>query len=178
VTLTFRAKLLLSYLAFATAILLLVVLELNRTLGGDLVRQLDERLEQQAKGAAQWVGEGRRHPEKLAGRLALVTGADVTIYDGDGLVLGASAYPDPTDAPGGTSEPEFQAARGGAIGHATRDVGGVTMRFVAVPAEDGQVLRLGSPLSDIDATVHGMQRRLLFAFALAICASLRDRCRP
>src|SRR5258708_37501321 len=92
--LTFRAKLLASHLGLVTAILLLVVLELNRTLGADLERQLDERLEQQAQGAAQWVGDGRRHPEKLAARLALVVNGEVSIYDRDGNVLGDSSLPD------------------------------------------------------------------------------------
>ena len=74
--LTFRAKLLASHLLLVTAVVMLVVLELNRTLGGDLARQLDDRLEQQAKGASQWVGDGRRHPDKLASRLALVVNAE------------------------------------------------------------------------------------------------------
>ena len=46
------------------------------------------------------------------------------------------------------------------------------MRFVAVSAADGMVVRLGAPLSDIDATVGAMRRRLTFAFALAIGAAL------
>jgi len=47
----------------------------------DLHRQLDDRLAEQARGAAVWIGEGRRHPDKLAGRLALIVKADVTIFD-------------------------------------------------------------------------------------------------
>ena len=46
------------------------------------------------------------------------------------------------------------------------------MRFVAVSAADGMVLRLGAPLSDIDATVGAMRRRLTYAFGLAIGAAL------
>jgi two-component system phosphate regulon sensor histidine kinase PhoR len=171
-TLTFRAKLLASHLALVTAIVLLVVLELNRTLGGDLARQLDDRLEQQAQGAAQWVGEGRRHPEKLAGRLALVVHAEVTIFDRDGNVLGDSTRADVTGAPSGVDDAEFQAARRGEVGRATRSGDRGTLHFVAVPAADGMVIRLGAPLSDIDATVGAMRRRLSFAFALAIGAAL------
>ncbi|HEY3821192.1 MAG TPA: ATP-binding protein [Polyangiaceae bacterium] len=171
-TLTFRAKLLASHLALVTAILLLVVLELNRTLGGDLVRQLDDRLEQQAQGAAQWVGEGRRHPDKLAGRLGLVVHAEVTLFDRDGNVLGDSSLQDVTGAPSGADDPEFQAAQRGEIGRATRAIEGGEMRFVAVPAADGMVVRLGAPLSDIDATVGAMRRRLTFAIGIAIAAAL------
>jgi two-component system phosphate regulon sensor histidine kinase PhoR len=171
-TLTFRAKLLASHLGLVTAILLLVVLELNTTLGGDLARQLDDRLEQQAQGAAQWVGEGRRHPDKLAGRLGLVVHARVTLYDRDGNVVGDSALADVTGAPSGAEDPEFRAVHRGEIGRATRAVDGGEMRFVAVSAADGMVVRLGAPLSDIDATVGAMRRRLLLAIGLAIGAAL------
>ncbi len=171
-TLTFRAKLLASHLALVAAIVLLVLVELDRTLGGDLVRQLDERLDQQAQGAAAWVGEGRRHPDKLAGRLGFVVHAQVTVFDRDGKVIGDSSIADVSRAPSGESDPELRSAQRGDIGRATRIVDGGPMRFVAVPAGDGLVLRLGAPLSYIDATVGAMRRRLGFAFALAIAAAL------
>jgi signal transduction histidine kinase len=172
VTLTFRAKLLASHLGLVTAILVLVVLELNRSLGADLVRQLDDRLEQQAAGAATWVGEGRRHPDKLAGRLGLVVHAQVTIFDREGDVIGDSEASDVAHAPSGASDPEIVAAQAGDVGRATRLVAGVPTRFVAVAAGDGMVLRLAAPLSDIDATLSGIRRRLSVAFALAIVAAL------
>ena len=109
--LTFRAKLLASHVALVTAILLLLVFELDRTLGGDLVRQLDERLEQQAQGAAQWVSEGRRHPDKLAGRLGLIVHAQVTIFERDGTVIGDSDVIDLPSAPPGLSPPCASACR-------------------------------------------------------------------
>jgi two-component system phosphate regulon sensor histidine kinase PhoR len=170
--LTFRAKLLASHLALVTAILLLVVFELNRTLGADLERQLDDRLVQQAEGAAQWVTEGRRHPEKLANRLALIVNAEVTIYDRDGNVLGDSTRGDVVVAANGADEPEFQAAHRGEVGRVTRVLERGPIRFIAVPAGDGMVLRVGAPLSDIGATVGAMRRRLIVAFALAIIAAL------
>ncbi len=170
--LTFRAKLLASHVALVTAILLLLVFELDRTLGGDLVRQLDERLEQQAVGAAQWVSEGRRHPDKLAGRLGLIVHAQVTIFDRDGAVIGDSDVIDLGAAPQGQGDPVFESAKQGQTGRVTRAVNGVATRFVAVPAADGMVLRLGAPLSDIDATLRSLRSRLSFAFALGIGAAL------
>jgi len=173
VALTFRAKLLASHVALVTAILVLVVLELNRSLGSDLVRQLDDRLEQQAAGAATWVGEGRRHPDKLAGRLGNVVHAQVTIFDREGDVIGDSEVTDIAHAPSGADDPEIVAAQAGDVGRATRIVaGGVPTRFVAVAAGDGMVLRLAAPLSDIDATLGGIRRRLSVAFGLAIIAAL------
>jgi two-component system phosphate regulon sensor histidine kinase PhoR len=174
--LTFRTKLLASHVALVAAVVLLVILELNRALGADLERQLDQRLEQQALGAAQWVGEGRRHPDKLAGRLALVVNADATIFDRDGNVIGdaAKAGAPPEEVTGGPPGPEVNAAHQGGVGHATRArlSTGEVMHYVAVPAADGMVLRLGAPLSEISATIAAMRRRLLFASALAIAAAL------
>src|SRR5215472_10048808 len=174
--LSFRTKLLASHVALVAAVVLLVLLELNYALGRDLRRQLDRGLEQQASGAAQWVGEGRRHPDKLAGRLALVINADVTIYDREGNVLGAAAAPPATDAPNDdrtSAAPEVVSARRGEVGHDTRVLpGGEEMHYVAVPAGDGEVLRLGAPLSAINATVGAMRQRLLFASALAIVVAL------
>jgi two-component system phosphate regulon sensor histidine kinase PhoR len=172
VKLTFRAKLLASHVALVTAILLVLVFELDRTLGGDLVRQLDERLEQQAVGAAQWVSEGRRHPDKLAGRLGLIVHAQVTIFDRDGTVIGDSDVIDLAAAPPGQGDPVFESAKQGSTGRVTRTVNGVATRFVAVPAADGMVLRLGAPLSDIDATLRSLRSRLSFAFALGIGVAL------
>jgi two-component system phosphate regulon sensor histidine kinase PhoR len=169
---TFRTKLLASHVALVTAVLLLLVFELDRTLGGDLRRQLDDRLEQQAVGAAQWVGEGRRHPDKLAGRLGLIVHAQVTIFDRDGVVIGDSEVVDLPNAPSGNDDPTFRDAKLGDVGRATRTVSGVPTRFVAVPASDGMVLRLATPLSDIDATLGALRRRLWVAFGLGIGAAL------
>ena len=187
---TFRTKLLASHIGLVAAVVLIVILELNRSLGADLGGQLDQRLEQQARGAAQWIGEGRRHPGKLAARLALVVSADVTIFDRDGNVLGdstqaaagasasASAQPTVTSSmPAAASSidtPEVTAAHRGDVGHATRLLAGSEdeMHFVAVPAADGMVLRIAAPLSDINATLRSMRRRLLFASAIAIIAAL------
>jgi two-component system phosphate regulon sensor histidine kinase PhoR len=172
--LRFRTKLLASHVALVAAVVLLLLLELNRVLGADLERQLDARLVQQATGAAPWVGEGRRHPDKLAGRLALIIHADVTIFDRDGQVLAESNTQTPPSQGDSTTLPEVAAARRGELGRATRLSAktDLPMRFVAVPAGDGEVLRVAAPLDEIDATVGAMRQRLLVASILAIVAAL------
>jgi two-component system phosphate regulon sensor histidine kinase PhoR len=172
--LTFRTKLLASHVGLVIAVMVIALLALNQALVADLRRQLDERLLEQATGAAQWVGEGRRHPDKLAERLALIVKADVTIFSHSGEVLGDSSASTP--ARDGASEPpavlgktpendarasEVVTAMAGAIGRASRTLGsGEDMRYVAVPA------------AEIHATVLAMQRRLIFASALAIVLAL------
>ena len=171
--LTFRAKLLASHVGLVIAVVLIAILELNRSLVADLHRQLDERLVEQAHGAAQWVSEGRKHPDKLAGRLALIVKADVTIYDRAGNVVG-DASEGAAATPATAAESEVETAHHGGVGLASRARPGTgdEMRYVAVPAADGLVLRLGAPLSDIHGTVRAMQRRLLFASLLAVVAAL------
>src|SRR4051812_26168694 len=54
-TVTFRTKLLASHVGLVAAIVLLVIAVLDVSLSADLERQLDDRLLQQALGAAQWI---------------------------------------------------------------------------------------------------------------------------
>jgi two-component system, OmpR family, phosphate regulon sensor histidine kinase PhoR len=168
--LTFRTKLLASHVGLVAVVVAIAILLLNRALGADLAAQLDRRLEEQARGAAVWVGEGRRHPDKLAGRIALIVSATVTIFDKDGKVLGDSAgTPPPAEMP-----PEVLAAqRGDVAGRASRVTeAGEEMHFVAVAAGDGLILRLGAPLSGINATVREMQRQLVGASGIALAFAL------
>ncbi|MEZ4293545.1 MAG: ATP-binding protein [Polyangiaceae bacterium] len=187
IPLSFRTKLLVSYLALVAFVVLLATFELNRSLGEDLVRQLDTRLTAQAEGAAQWIGAGR-HPNRLASRLAGVVGAEIALIDSTGRILG---YADPRSPPvrntPGAAEPdtppppltdsaprpEIDSARTTGKGFATRSApGGQPMRYVAVAAPGGLVLRLGVPLSGVEDTLRSMRTRLLFAAALAMAAAV------
>ncbi len=186
IRLSFRTKLLASHVGLVVAVTVIALLALNQTLVADLHRQLDARLLDQARGAAQWVGEGRRHPDKLAERLAHIVKADVAIFSHAGEVLGDSSGRTPAND--GAAEPpavleqtpendahaeEVVVAMTGAVGRASRTLrSGIEMRYVAVPAGDGWVLRLGAPLAEIHETVAGMQRRLVFASGLAVALAL------
>jgi two-component system phosphate regulon sensor histidine kinase PhoR len=168
---TFRAKLLASHVGLVGAVVLIVILELNRALGSDLERQLDQRLQQEAEGAAAWVGEGRRHPDKLAGRIALIVNARATIFDREGSVLGDSLEKAAVATQSG-EPPEVRAAQRGDIGRATRLEGSEEVHYVAVAAGDGLVLRLSEPISNTKVPLRSMRRRLLFASGLAVLAAL------
>ncbi|WP_394837283.1 HAMP domain-containing histidine kinase [Pendulispora rubella] len=170
-SISFRTKLLASHVGLVAAIVTLLVLLLDRSLGADLERRLDQRLEQQASGAAQWgVGE-RRHPEKIAARLAAVVGAEVTLFDREGKVLGDSRGAQKREA---EVAPEVRAALEGNIGHATRPAGESMqeMHYVAVGASDGWVVRLAAPLSDINETLATTRHQLLAAAIVAAVAAL------
>jgi signal transduction histidine kinase len=188
VALSFRTKLLVSYVALVVAVVVLATFELDRSLGADLMQRLDERLLSQADGAAQWIGSGR-HPNRLAGRLASVVGAEIALIDRSGAVLGFAEPTAPAargtsgtdepdirapDLPPQNDQPEIVAARETGHGRATRAAArsGEPMRYVAVATSDGSVLRLGVPLSGIDATLRALRQRLLWAAALALVAAV------
>lgn len=167
---SFRTQLLASHVGLVLVVVAVVVFQLDRSLTEDLGRQLDQRLEQQAKGAAQWgVGEGRKHPEKIAARLAAITGDDVTIFDGQGAVTADSRATDLATVERGA---EVDAALKGQVGRASRARGGEDHHYVAVPAADGWVIRLSAPYSDINATVAATRRRLGFAAAFGFVLAL------
>jgi len=196
---SFRTKLLGSYVALAVVGVGLSTFAIDRSLGADLVQRLDDRLSAQAEGAAQWIGSGR-HPNRLAGRLASVVGAEITLIDRGGAVIGFAApaewvtgsaqgggapvlrtgagseSPDAEapELPSQSGRPEVIAARGEGRGYATRatETSGEVMRYVAVRTGDGQVLRLGVPLSGIDATLRATRVRLLVAALFAALAAV------
>ena len=165
---SFRTKLLASHVALVVAVGLLAMFILNRSLTLDLIRQLDQRLEEQARGAIEWAEEGgRRHPEKVATRIAHIVDAEVTLFDSEGAVIGASSQ----EARADIGE-ELTAVRAGGIGRATRLRGGQEIHYVAITGEGGIVIRLAVPLSEISETVGSMRRRLLFASSLAIAVAI------
>lgn len=166
-TFSFRTKLLASHIALVLVVGAIAIMLLDRWLTDDLVRQLDERLEEQGKGAIEWAEGGRRHPDRITARIAHIVDAEVTLFDSDGSVIGASTIEARTDI-----GPEVEAARRGDVGKAARWRYGEEVHYVAVPGEDGTILRLAQPLSEINATVAATRKRLLFASGLAVLAAV------
>jgi two-component system, OmpR family, phosphate regulon sensor histidine kinase PhoR len=166
-TLSFRSKLLASHVALALVVGGIALFTLDRFLTADLVRQLDQRLEEQGKGAIEWAEGGKRHPDRITARIAHIVDAEVTLFERDGTVLGAST-PEARNDVG----PELAIAMEGYVGKASRRRGGQEYHYVAVPGYEGTVLRLAQPLSEINETVGAMRRRLLYSSALAVLAAI------
>lgn len=171
--LTFRSKLLLSHVGLVLAVVGLALVLLNRSLGADLEKQVDDRLEQQALGATRWIGEaGYPRNDRLADRIASIVKADVTIFDRDGRTLG--------DSGGASSDrvlrvwPEVVEARRGRVGRATRAREGSSDEFhyVAVATNEGFILRLAAPLANVRATVAAMRQRLIVAAGIAVTVAI------
>ncbi len=172
-SLTFKTKLVVSHVGLVFALLLAVTVMLERSLAADLEAEQGERLVRQARGSTEWASSGR-HPHRVASRLAAIVQADVTIYDQDGCVIGTSVDGDDLvierhdcDPP-----PEVRAARGNEVGRATRASGSDRTIYVAVPADDGLVVRLGVSKSEIEKPLAAMRARLVIAAAAAAAAAL------
>src|SRR5436305_8398144 len=102
----------------------------------------------QTQGAAvrDWLGMAG-HVDRLAPRLAAVTGTRLTIIGEDGLVQGDSLEPSTVGRPIGPAW-EVSRARHGEVGKAIRELRADEEKqyLVAVPGDQGRVIRLAEPL--------------------------------
>jgi len=160
VRISFRIKLLASHAAVAVAVSAVSFVVVERALSSGMEAQVDRRLESQAQAVSRWL-ERARHPDRLAGRLAGVVGARVTIIDAKGEAVGESRD-ELDDGATRADAAEIQGARAGRTGRATRysSLAGAQVRYIAVPAPDDSVVRLGFPIGQIDETKSGIRRQL------------------
>jgi two-component system phosphate regulon sensor histidine kinase PhoR len=164
-------------LLFTFLILLVVVgagtlFAIERTLADDLVASLDARLLKQGDSVARWLTVAG-HPERLAPRLAAVTGTRITIIGADGLIQGDSLEPSTVGRPIGDAV-EVAKARRGEIGRAIRKLReeDAPQYLVAVEGDFHRVIRLAVPLDDVVETRARMRNRLLVGSAFGLLGSL------
>jgi two-component system, OmpR family, phosphate regulon sensor histidine kinase PhoR len=145
---------------------------IERTLAEDLTTSLDSKMTKQAHEVAAWLSFAG-HPDRLAPRLAAVTGARITIIGADGLVQGDSLE---TASVGRAAGPAWETsqARRGQVGHAIRTLadGGPPQYVVAVPADLNRVVRLAVPLDDVLDTRARMRNRMLVGAAFGLIGCL------
>jgi len=177
---TFRGQLLAAFVGLVVVAEAVAVIALDRSLGQDLIAQLDARLVTQAEGAASWISirrvdreGGEPHFDRHADRLAKLVGAWVTIIDEDGHVQGDSDLAEAARTVDVRAD-EIAAARRGEVGRAIRwsDHHQADIYFVAVSATNHAVVRLGMPLSAIEVLRSKTRVQLalsaLFAAVIAI----------
>jgi two-component system phosphate regulon sensor histidine kinase PhoR len=145
---------------------------IEHTLADDLLATLDTRLSNQGRAVADWLSIAG-HPDRLAPRLAAVTGTRITIVGADGLIQGDSLEPSTVGRPIGDAV-EVARARRGELGHSVRELKPDEPRqyLVAVPADLSRVIRLAVPLGDIIETRARMRNRLLFGFGFGFLGAL------
>jgi two-component system phosphate regulon sensor histidine kinase PhoR len=167
-----RNRLLLTFLILVVVVGAGTLFAIERTLADDLVSSLDSRLSKQGSAVAGWLTVAG-HPDRLAPRLAAVTGTRITIIGADGLIQGDSLEPSTVGRPIGDAI-EVAKARRGEVGRAIRQLRGdePPQYLVAVPADFNRVIRLAVPLGDVLDTRSRMRNRLLVGAAFAFVGSL------
>jgi signal transduction histidine kinase len=175
VTISFRVKLLASHAAVALVVGMVTLIVVDRQVSRSMEHQIDQRLEAQARAVATWM-ERAAHPGQLARRLSGVVDARVTILDKHGIAVGESHAPAGAK-PAMDSEgvpPEVLAAREGKLGRETRFSAyeKQPVRYVAVPAPQDVVVRLGLPLGEIDETKDQLRGQLIGAAVASLLLAL------
>ena len=167
-----RIRLLLTFLILVVVVGAGTLFAIERTLADDLVSSLDARLSKQGRAVAAWLAVAG-HPDRLAPRLAAVTGTRITIIGADGLIQGDSLEPSTVGRPIGEAT-EVAKARRGEIGRAIRELRAdePPQYLVAVPAEFNRVIRLAVPLGDVLDTRARMRNRLLVGAGFAFLGCL------
>ncbi|HEX8115031.1 MAG TPA: HAMP domain-containing protein, partial [Kofleriaceae bacterium] len=167
-----RNRLLITFLALVVIVGTGTLFAIERTLAGDLTASLDSRMTMQAREAAGWLSNAG-HLDRLAPRLAAAMGTRITIVDAEGLVLGDSHEPEAVGRPVGDAW-EVSRARQGEVGHAIRTLKSdePPQYLVAVPADEGMVIRLAVPLGDLVLTRARMRNRLLVGFGFGFLGCL------
>jgi two-component system phosphate regulon sensor histidine kinase PhoR len=167
-----RIRLLITFVTLVVVVGTGTLFAIERTLASDLTAGLDSRMTTQAREAAGWLSNAG-HLDRLAPRLAAAMGTRITIVDPEGVVLGDSHEPEAVGKPVGDAW-EVARAHAGEVGHAIR-----TLRsdeppqyLVAVPADDGLVIRLAVPLGDLLVTRARMRNRLLVGFGFGFLGCL------
>jgi two-component system phosphate regulon sensor histidine kinase PhoR len=154
----------------------------SRDLHADAIAQADAALEQTARAVVEELG-GRGieavpvgQLSELARRASRVAGVRITLIDAAGTMRADSEV---HDANLGAIENHAQreeviAAASGRIGTATRasSTVGRTLRYVAVPAPGGGVVRVADDLGDADQRVALARNYALGVIAIAAVASL------
>jgi signal transduction histidine kinase len=175
VTVSFRVKLLASHALVALVVGVVTLVVVNRQVSERMEHQVDQRLEAQATAVARWM-QRAAHPKQLAHRLAGVVDARVTMLDRSGIAIGESNG-DVNAAPAMDSEGnprEVKVARAGGVGRETRYSAfeGQPVRYVAVPAADDVVVRLGVPVGEIEETKAELRGQLIIAAIASVLVAL------
>jgi two-component system phosphate regulon sensor histidine kinase PhoR len=139
--------------------------------------EIEDQLYRSATLAKEYV---RLQPDKdstdLAVSISKLLNARVTLIAPDGRVLGDSQVTRATllELENHSDRPEFIAARKGGRGASVRHSAtlGVSFIYVAVPLDDGSVLRVAMPLSSVDILLTGLQRNLALAMLFGIGLSV------
>lgn len=181
---SFRSKLMLSYLALLLVMTIAIYIYLNHSLHASIVGSLKDTLASEAKLTASMIiresSDIRFSAPLLAKEAGRSSSARVTIIDRQGSVIGDSEIPAEKlgEIENHLDRPEVRQALAVGRGEAIRYSATLRtdMLYVAVPLEShGEkrgIVRFSVPLSSVDKALHRMQAMLGIGLCLALLLSL------
>ncbi|MFP3881397.1 MAG: ATP-binding protein [Actinomycetota bacterium] len=138
---------LLVYYALAYLVLIgLMALIIDRSVRAALLSEVDDNLVTSARLATESIPDDERAYQEWASATFQASGYRTTLIDPDGVVL-ADSHSDPAVMENHAGRPEVQSALGGSIGMSSRvsESTGFDQRYVALPLQDGLVVRTSVP---------------------------------
>jgi two-component system, OmpR family, phosphate regulon sensor histidine kinase PhoR len=166
-------KLLAAFLIVIAASAVILDFTLGRAWEASLRAEIDRSLTQKTLMFAHRVENDRTHSlADIAAQEGQAAGARATVIDASGKVL-ADSESNPANLDSQATREEFAAALAGKTGSSERPSAslGIPFLYVAVPISGGAV-RLGYPLSDVEAVQAAVRRRLAWGSALALVIAL------
>jgi two-component system, OmpR family, phosphate regulon sensor histidine kinase PhoR len=153
-------------------VLLVLGIVVDRVLEDHFVGQLTDSLISEARVVRQTLpGDGALQSNVQS--LGRSIGARITVVRADGVVLADSEH-DPATMENHRTRPEIEQAIQGRVGTSTRrsTTLGIAYRYVALPPEDGRIVRLALPLTEVQSKLRTVRAILILGFGLAALAGL------
>ncbi len=165
-------RLLLWHAVAILGVLLVFGVVVDRVLESYFVGQLSDSLASEARVVRQSLPSvGAMQPEVQA--LGRPAGARITVIRTDGVVLADSEH-DPATMANHLTRPEVRQALRGRVGTSTRRSAtlGIAFRYVALPPDQGRIVRLALPLTEVHTKLRSLRAILIVGFGLAAVAGL------
>lgn len=157
---------LLVYYALAYLVLIgLMALIVDRSVRSALLSEVDDNLVASARLATESLPDDGTAYQEWASATFQASGYRTTLIDLDGVVL-ADSHSDPAAMENHAGRPEVQTAFGGMVGRSNRVSAstGFDQRYVALPPQDGMVVRTSVPTRIIEDELGAVR---LYVFATA-----------
>jgi two-component system phosphate regulon sensor histidine kinase PhoR len=173
---TFTGRLLLWHAMVVVGTLLALGVVLARLFAGYLIDEVTDSLVAQARVVREALSDPsmpgsalQRDVVRLGGALE----ARVTVIRTDGVVL-ADSEKDPALMENHLNRPEVQQALAGDVGVTSRRSAttGLSYRYVALPPNDGAIVRVAIPLATVDSNLRTIRTILGTGFGVAAVAGL------
>lgn len=158
------SKLLLTVIGVLVLALIAVTILVTPRVRATLLEALERELVEKSRTVALMLPAA---PDQFAA-LGQASGTRVTWIDRNGVVLGDSEA-DPAEMENHASRPEIAEALEGGVGSSLRlsPTLGTPFFYVAIPDEDGRVIRLAVAAAEVDARVENIRNSVLIATVLA-----------